>query len=141
MTTTTTTTAHDLATSIHHLYDVTRAFAAKTVEEYLTRMEDVDDHQIDRNAIPADDVAFIKSTFANQQRHGNFGARELDAVADAAEAFNLKRGNRDQERYDRECAIRRALAAGAGVSAVAGVAGVSYAYATDLADTNTGDDF
>ena len=133
-----TTTAHALATSIHHLYDVTRAFAAETVEAYLVRMEDVDNHEIDRDAIPEDDAAFIKTAFANAQRHGNFGTRELDDVTDAADAFNNARGNRDQERYDRERAIRRALAHGARVSTVAAVAGVSYAYAAQVASGTCG---
>ena len=132
------TTAHDLATSIHRLYDVTLDFAVETVEAYVTRMEDVDDHQIDRDAIPGDEADFIKAAFANAQRHGNFGDRELDAVADAADAFNGARGDRDLERDDRDRAIRRALAHGARVSTVAAFAGVSYAYAAQVAATAPG---
>lgn len=54
-----TTTAHALAASIHHLFDVSFDFATETVESYLVRMEDVD-----RDAISEDDVDFIKGEFA-----------------------------------------------------------------------------
>ena len=121
------TTAHDLATAIHHRHGVTIDFAAETVETYIARIEDVDDREIDRDAIPENDADFIAGAFASAQRHGNFGVPELDDVADAADAADQAQDSLDQARIDRDRAIRHAIARGARVVDVMAVAGVSRA--------------
>ena len=120
-----TTTAHDLATAIHHKHGVTIDFATETVDTYITRIEDVDDSEIDRDNIPEDDADFIIAAFASAQRHGNFGTRQLDDVADAAWAADQAQDSLDQARDDRDRAILNALAHGARVVDVMAAAGVT----------------
>lgn len=122
-----TTTAHDLATTIHHKHCVTIDFATETVEAYITRIEDVDGREIDRDSIPEEDADFIINAFASAQRHGNFGTRQLDDVADAADAVDKAQNTLDQSRGDRDRAILHALAHGARVVDVMAAAGVTRA--------------
>ena len=120
-----TTTAHDLATAIHHKHRVTIDFATETVEAYIARMEDVDGREIGRGNIPEDDADFITGAFASAQRSGDFGTRQLDDVANAADAVNRAQDTLDQSRDDRDRAILHALAHGARVVDVMAAAGVT----------------
>ena len=119
------TTAHDLATTIHHKHGVTIDFATETVETYITRIEDVDDSEIDRDNIPEDDADFITTAFASAQRAGDFGTRQLDDVADAADAVDKAQDTLDQAMSDRDRTILHALAHGARVVDVMAAAGVT----------------
>lgn len=122
-----TTTAHDVATIIHHKHGVTIDFAAETVETYITQIEDTDGREIDRDAIAQDDADFIIDAFSSAQRAGDFGTRELDVVADAAHAVeDADRVLRDAQ-STRDRAIRNALARGARVVDVMEAAGVTRA--------------
>ena len=132
-----TTTAHDLATTIHHKHGVTIDFATETVEAYITRIEDVDDRKIDRDGIPEEDAAFISGAFASAQRAGDFGTRQLDDVANAADAVNKAQDTLDQARDDRDRAILNALAHGARVVDVMAAAGVTRARIDQIRKNHT----
>lgn len=121
------TTAHDLATQIAARHSVDFDFAAEAIETYITRMEDVDDHEIDRDAIAQDDADFIVNAFASAQRHGNFGAPELDDVADAARVSDEAEAAAHDAMVARDRVIRHALARGARVVDVMNAAGVTRA--------------
>ena len=122
-----TTTAHALAASIHHLYDVALDFATETVEAYIARMEYLEGREIDRDDITEDDADFIIPAFASAQRAGDFGARQLDDVAQAAQAVDTAQSTLDQAMDDRDRTIRHALAHGARVTDVVVAAGVTRA--------------
>ena len=122
-----TTTAHTLATAIHHKHGVDFDFATEAVETYITQVEDVDGREIDRDDIPEDDVDFITTAFASAQRAGDFGTRQLDDVAQAAQAVDTAQSTLDQAMSDRDRAIRHALAHGARVVDVVAAAGVTRA--------------
>ncbi|KGF17351.1 hypothetical protein [Corynebacterium freneyi] len=122
-----TTTAHDIAATIHHKHGVTFDFAAEAVETYIAQVEDVDGRDIDREEILDDDAEFIITVFASAQRAGDFGIRQLDDVADAADAVDVAQATLDQAMADRDRAIRHALAHGARVTDVVAAAGVTRA--------------
>ena len=122
-----TTTAHDLATTIHHKHGVTIDFATETVETYITQVEDVDGREIDRDGITEDDVDFIIAAFASAQRAGDFGTRELDDVADAARASDEAEAAAHDAMVARDRAIRHALARGARVVDVMAASGLARA--------------
>ena len=132
-----TTTAHDLATTIHHKHSVTIDFATETIETYITQIEDVDSREIDRDNIPEDDADFITGAFASAQRAGDFGTRQLDDVADAADAVDKAQDTLDQARDDRDRAILRALAHGARVVDVMAAAGVTRARIDQIRKNHT----
>lgn len=122
-----TTTAHDIATVIHHKHGVDTAFAAEAVETYITQIEDADGREIDRDEITQDDADFIIDAFASAQRAGDFGTRELDTVAYTARSVeDADRVLRDAQ-ATRDRAIRNALARGARVVDVMEAAGVTRA--------------
>ena len=118
-------TDHDVAVAIHHKYGVDTDFATEAVETYVAQIEDVDGREIDRNAITEDDADFIIGAFASAQRAGDFGARELDDVADAARASDEAETAAHDAMADRDRAIRHALAHGARVVDVMAASGVS----------------
>lgn len=120
-----TTTAHDLAVTIHHKHGVDLDFSAEAVETYITQVEDVDGREIDRDAITEDDADFIIAAFASAQRAGDFGTRELDDVADAARASDDAEAVAHAAMVDRDRAIRHALARGARVVDVMAASGVT----------------
>lgn len=120
-----TTTAHDVATVIHHKHGVDADFAAEAIETYITQIEDEEGREIDRDAITQDDADFIIDSFASAQRAGDFGTRELDVVAYAARSVeDADRTLRDSQ-STRDRAIRNALAHGARVVDVMAAAGVT----------------
>lgn len=120
-----TTTAHTLATAIHHKHGVDDNFAAEAVETYITQIEDLDGREIERDEITEDDADFIVTAFASAQRAGDFGTRELDTVAYAARSVeDADRVLRDAQ-ATRDRAIRNALAHGARVVDVMAAAGVT----------------
>lgn len=121
------TSAHDIAAATHHRYNVDFDFAAETVEEYIARMEEVDGRIIDRAAIAENDADLIIGTIISDQRRGEFGAPELDAVADAADTIDQAQDAIDQARSARDRAIRRAIARGARVVDVMTAARVTRA--------------
>lgn len=122
-----TTTAHAIATAIHHKHGVDDNFAAEAVETYITQIEDLDGREIDRDAITEDDADFIVTAFASAQRAGDFGTRELDSVAYAARSVeDADRVLRDAQ-ATRDRAIRNALARGARVVDVVEASGVTRA--------------
>ena len=118
---------HDVAVAIHHKYGVDTGFAAEAVETYIAQIEDTDGREIDRAAIAEDDADFIIGAFASAQRAGDFGARELDAVADAARASDEAEVAAHDAMVARDRAIRHALARGARVVDVMAASGVSRA--------------
>ena len=120
-------TDHDVAVAIHHKHDVDTDFAAEAVETYITQIEDIDGREIDRDTITEDDVDFIITAFASAQRAGDFGIRQLDDVADAADAVAAAKAALEDAEYARNQAVKRALAHGARVVDVTGAAGVSRA--------------
>ena len=120
-------TDHDVAVAIHHKLGVTTDFAAETVETYITQIEEIDGREIDRDAITEDDAGFIITTFTSAQRAGDFGTRELDAVADAARASDEAEAAAHDAMVARDRAIRHALARGARVVDVMAAAGVTRA--------------
>lgn len=122
-----TTNAHDIATTIHHKHGVDLDFAAEAVETYITQAEDADGRDIDREEILDDDADFIIAAFASAQRAGDFGTRELDTVADAAEAVAAAKTALEDAEYTRNQAVKRALARGARVVDVTTAAGVTRA--------------
>ena len=120
-------TDHDVAVAIHHKHGVTLDFAAEAVETYITQIEDIDGREIDRDEILDDDADFITDAFASAQRAGDFGARELESVAYAAQSVeDADRVLRDAQ-ATRDRAIRNALAHGARVVDVMAAAGVTRA--------------
>lgn len=131
------TTAHDLATTIHHKHGVAIDFATETVETYITRIEDVDGREIDRDGIPKEDAAFISGAFACAKRAGDLGTRQLDDVADAAWAADQAQDSLDQARDDRDRAILNALAHGARVVDVMAAAGVTRARIDQIRKNHT----
>ena len=118
-------TDHDVVVAIHHKYGVTIDFAADAVETYITQIEDIDGRDIDRDAITEDDADFIIGAFASAQRAGDFGARELDDVADAARASDEAEAAAHDAMVARDRAIRHALARGARVVDVMAASGVT----------------
>ena len=118
---------HELVAQISDRHGVDIDFAAETVETYIVRMEDVDDHDIDRDAIAEDDADFIANAFASAQRHGNFGTPELDVVADAARISDEAEAAAHEAMAARDRVIRHALARGARVVDVMAAAGVTRA--------------
>lgn len=120
-------TAHDVAVAIHHKHDVDTVFAADAVETYIAQIEDTDGREVDRDAIAEDDADFIIGAFASAQRAGDFGARELDDVADAARASDDAEAAAHDAMVARDRAIRHALARGARVVDVMAASGVSRA--------------
>lgn len=72
----TTTTAHDLATTIHNEHAVTPDFAAEAVEGYIALIEGLHGREIDRDAIDELDAGFIEMAFAVAQH-----TREREAAA------------------------------------------------------------
>lgn len=122
-----TTTAHTIAAAIHHKHGVTIDFAAEAVETYITQIEDIDGREIDRDTITEDDADFIITAFASAQRAGDFGTRELDDVADAADAVAAAKTALEDAEYARNQTVKRALAHGARVVDVTAAAGVTRA--------------
>ena len=122
-----TTTAHTLAAAIHHRHGGDFDFAAEAVETYIAQVEDVDGREIDRDDITEDDADFITDAFAAAQRAGDFGIRQLDDVAQAAQAVDTAQSTLDQAMVDRDRTIRHALAHGARVPDVVAAAGVTRA--------------
>ena len=120
-------TAHTIAAAIHHKHGVDIDFAAEAVETYIAQIEDIDDREIDRDAITEDDADFIITAFASAQRAGDFGVRELDDVADAADAVAAAKTALEDAEYARNQAVKRALAHGARVVDVTAAAGVTRA--------------
>lgn len=120
-----TTTAHDIATQIATRYGVDFDFATEAVEACLIRVGGGDD--LDRDAISEDDADFIIGAFASAQRTGDFGIRELDDVADAAQASDEAEAAAHDAMVARDHAIRHALARGARVVDVMNAAGVTRA--------------
>ena len=120
-------TAHDLATAIHHKHGVGFDFAAEAVEYYIAQIEGLEGREIDRDDITEDDADFIIPAFASAQRAGDFGARQLDDVAQAAQAVDTAQSTLDQAMVDRDRTIRHALARGARVVDVMSASGVSRA--------------
>lgn len=120
-------TDHDVAVAIHHKHGVDTDFAAEVVETYITQIEGTDGREIDRDAIAENDADFIIGTFASAQRAGGFGARELDAVADAARASDKAEAAAHDAMVARDRAIRHALARGARVVDVMAASGVGRA--------------
>lgn len=118
-------TDHDVAVAIHHKHGVDTDFAAEAVETYIAQIEAVDGREIDRDAITEDDADFIITAFASAQRAGDFGTRELDAVADAARASDEAEAAAHAAMVDRHRAIRHALARGARVVDVMAASGAS----------------
>jgi len=118
-------TDHDVAVAIHHKHGVDTGFAAEAVETYIAQIEDVDGREIDRDEISEDDADFIIAAFASAQRAGDFGARELDDVADAATTAEAAESAAHDAMVDRDRAIRHALARGARVVDVMAASGVS----------------
>ena len=119
------TTAHDIATQIATRYGVDFDFATEAVEACLIRVGGGDD--LDRDAITEDDADFIIGAFASAQRAGDFGIRELDDVADAAQASDEAEAAAHDAMVARDHAIRHALARGARVVDVMNAAGVTRA--------------
>ena len=122
-----TTTAHTIATAIHHKYGVDTGFAAEAVETYSTQIEEIDGREIDRDAIAGDDADFIVGAFASARRAGDFGTRELDDVADAARASDDAEAAAHAAMVARDRAIRHALARGARVVDVMAASGLARA--------------
>lgn len=122
-----TTTAHTIAAAIHHKHGVDIDFAAEAVETYIAQVEDVDGREIDREEILDDDADFIITAFASAQRAGDFGTRELDDVADAADAVAAAKTALEDAEHTRNRAVKRALAHGARVVDVTAAAGVTRA--------------
>lgn len=120
-----TTNAHYLATRISARHGVDGDFAAEAVETYISQAEEIDGREIDRDKITEDDADFITSAFASAQRAGDFGARELDDVADAARASDEAEAAAHDAMVARDRAIRHALARGARVVDVMAASGVS----------------
>ncbi|MBP2333276.1 hypothetical protein [Corynebacterium freneyi] len=121
------TTAHAIAVAIHHKHGVDTVFAAEAVETYITQIESVDGREIDRDAITEDDADFITGAFASAQRAGDFGTRELDDVANAADAVAAAKTALEDAEHTRNQAVKRALAHGARVVDVTAAAGVTRA--------------
>ena len=121
------TTAHDLATQIATRHGVDFDFAAEAVETYLAQLEEIDGRGIDHGDITEDVANFIAGAFASAQRVGDFGVRELDDVADAAQASDEAEGAAHDAMAARDRAIRHALARGARVVDVMNAAGVTRA--------------
>lgn len=122
-----TTTAHDIATAIHHKHGVDFGFASEAVETHITQIEEIDVREIDRDAIAGDYADFIITAFASAQRAGDFGTRELDDVADAARTSDEAEAAAHDALVARDRAIRHALARGARVVDVMAASGVSRA--------------
>ena len=121
------TTANDLAARIATRHSVDIGFALEVVEGHIDLTKNVDGREIDRDDITQDDADFIARVFASVQRDGNFGVRELDAVADAARASDEAEAAAHDAMVARDRAIRRALARGARVVDVMAAAGVTRA--------------
>ena len=132
-----TTTAHDIATTIHHKHGVTIDFATETVEAYIARMEYLEGREIDRDALDELDAGFIAGAFASAQRAGDFGTRQLDDVADAADAVDKAQDTLDQAMSDRDRTILNALAHGARVVDVMAAAGVTRARIDQIRKNHT----
>ena len=121
------TTANDLAARIATRHSVDIGFALEVVEGHIDLTKNVDGREIDRDDITQDDADFIARVFASVQRDGNFGVRELDAVADAARASDEAEAAAHDAMVARDRAIRHALARGARVVDVMAAAGVTRA--------------
>ena len=60
-------TAHDLAADIRTTHDITADAAAEAVETYVALIEDLEGHDIDRDAIEDLDAGFILMAVAVAQ--------------------------------------------------------------------------
>ena len=120
-------TDHDLATANAATLGVADDFAADAAETYLAQIEQVDGRDIDRDAIAADDYDFALGAATSAQRAGDFGTRELDDVAQAAQAVDTAQSTLGQAMVDRDRTILHALAHGARVTDVVAAAGVTRA--------------
>lgn len=116
---------HRLGDTLHYMLDMDTDAAVDTLREYITQMEDIDDREIDEDAICEQDADFLIGAVKSARAAGDLGQKELFALEDAASEYQYAVDIAEGLRQERDRAIRAALAAGTTQSQVARAAGVS----------------
>lgn len=104
---------------------ITDEAAEGALEEYARQIEALEDRQIDRDNIDADDADFLAESVARAQRAGDLGQRELHRVEETLPEVERAQALLADAESQRNDAIRAALDAGARVKDVAAAAGLS----------------
>lgn len=104
---------------------ITDEAAEGALEEYARQIEALEDRQIDRDNIDADDADFLAESVARAQRAGDLGQRELHRVEETLPEVERAQALLADAESQRNDAIRAALNAGARVKDVAAAAGLS----------------
>lgn len=72
-----TTTAHDIATTIHNDHGVTLDAAAEAVEGYIALFAHLNDRAIDRDAVDHLDAGMVEMAFAVARHNGGLPKRQV----------------------------------------------------------------
>lgn len=120
-----TTSIDRLAETLHYMLDMSDDAAKSALREYIRQLEDLEDTDIDEDAISNDDAEFLLQAVKSARAAGDLGMDELVAVEEATADYQAAKDNAIDLRHVRDTAIRRALAAGASKSSIARAAGVT----------------
>ena len=119
------TTINNLAETLHYMLDMDTDAAADVLRTYITQIEELDDRDIDEDAISEADADFLIGAVKSARAAGDLGELQLADVEEAAFAYQHAADTAEALRQERDKAIRAAIAAGASKASVARAANVS----------------
>lgn len=115
----------DLADYLAIKLDIAPEAAASALETYIEQIETLEGRQIDRDALSEDDADFLVGAVRAAQRAGDLGARELARVEDLHAECERLQDMASAAISERDTAIRAALGAGARVTDLVSITGLS----------------
>lgn len=119
------TTINNLAETLHYMLDMDEDAAEDVLRTYITQIEELEDRDIDEDAISEADADFLIGAVKSARAAGDLGELQLADVEEAAFAYQHAADTAEALRQERDKAIRAAIAAGASKATVARAAGVS----------------
>lgn len=112
------TTINTLATTMHHMLDLSEDSAASALRTYISQIEQEDGRTIDEDQISDTDAEFLIGAVKAGRDAGDLGTTEIAALEDHMRY-------QDEWETQRDRLIRDARAAGASVKDLTGATGLS----------------